>query len=667
MPAAPRTRLPLQLGTTFVREVMVAAALIAALPVLPALLIVLLGASDSKLGAQLGPGAWVLPFVGPAVLLAIGYASLRRAPLRRPSDILIDARGLVVEGGPQHGLELEWASVEPEHWRVVDVTRARRLVVGDPHEVVLAEATSSAERRSFELTARTLRELSRFARASEANDRTPPRGPDVLACTACGSAVAPDDADEVRCDHCAAAVAIPAELRARVRHAADVRRTKSAAADAIVTLLDQPTASSTSRSVLLLAVPLVLAWMFCAWVAYRLELVHALRGESALGLLYFVAVSGVGCYLAARALADRRGTFALITHELAALAPPRPGAHHLCRACGAPLREPPHEVVVICAYCETENVLGFDVHRERRTHDEQQFELRDALARRTRQRIGSVVLIAAAGLAAFVAFRIGGAAVPTALRAAGYVEDPSEMPLPSGPAHEATVTVVPPLPGAPVEEVRIPRIELRSTLSEGRAIYDRVWYCRTRELAAGEKGAGTFRVTRWRKTGDSDQTDVRTATSVEGALGASFVACVLERPWRTTELGVALFDVSDRVVKRLRPPSLSVAKPPLTEVDQTLLSVEPSEAVVTEETRPGAMWRRYSVRANAKFLLPGFENRCGLGTTFAREASQGCIVVAREAGDLVVLSEARLFELTTRGWCTTDRCYCGGDALCSSP
>ncbi|MBI2394351.1 MAG: hypothetical protein HYV09_32575 [Deltaproteobacteria bacterium] len=668
MPAGSRTRLPLQLGTTFVGEVIVAAILIAAMPLLPFLLIVLLG-SDSKIGeGQIGPGAWVLALLGPGVVLLIGYASLKRAPKRRPSDILIDPRGLVVEGGSHHGLEVEWASTEPEHWRVVDEGRLKRLVLlGHDSELTLAETSSASERRSFDLTVRTLRELTRFARSSQSPERTPPRGPEVLSCRACGSAVAPDDADVVRCDHCAASVAIPAELRARVRHAAEVRRAKSEAARAIVTLLVQPSASATTRSIMLLALPVVLAWIFSAWGTYRLEAAHALRGDSVLGLMYFVAVSGVGCFLAGRALADRRGTFALVTHELSALAPPRPGAHHLCRACGAPLWEPPHEVVVICAYCETENVLGFDVHRERRAHDEQRFELRDALARRTRQRITSVVLVAAAGLAAVVALRIGTAALRTSLEAAGYVDDPSQMPLPTGPAYEATVTLEAPSPAAQVEKVHVPRVEMHSTLSEGRPLYNRVWECRARELAAGAEGAGTVRVTRWRKAGDTAQDEVRTAISVEGALGPSFSACVLERPWTTRDLGVALFSVSDRIVKRLRPPSLSVVKPLLADrIDTTLLSVEPSEPVAADETAPGGMWRSYRLRANAKFLVAGFENRCGLGTTYARQATQGCVVVSYEPGDTLVVTETLSFRLTAGGWCTTGRCYCGGDALCGS-
>jgi uncharacterized Zn finger protein (UPF0148 family) len=660
MPAPSRTRLPLQLGTTFVSEVIVAAILLAAMPLLPFLAIVFFARSQSQVGEQqIGAGAWVLTFLAPAVVLLIGYASLRRAPKRRPSDMLIDPRGLVVDGGPAHGVEIEWTSMEPEQFRVSEQGRVNRLVAG---EITLGETSSASERRSFDLTVRTLRELTRFARGS---DETARPAPEILACSACGNPVAPDDTDAVRCDHCGSSVAVPAPLRARVRHAGEVRTAKSAAARAIVTLLDQPTASATSLAIILLALPLILAWSFSAWVTYRLEAAQALRSESVLGLIYFVAVSGVGCYLVGRALADRRGTFALITHELSAIAPTRPGAHHLCRACGAPLLEPPHQVVAICAYCETENVLGFDVHRARRAHVEQQFELRDALARRNKQRMVSVMLVAAAGLAAFVAVRVGAAALHVSLQTAGYVDDPSEMPQPPGPPYEASVTFEPPRPGAQAEKVLIPRIEMRSTLSEGTALYNRVWDCHVRELNGGAKGAATFQITRWRKSGDNADAEVRTSTSLDGALGSSFTACVLERPWTSRDLGVAVFKLSDRVVQRLRPPSLSAVKPLLEKrVDATLLSVEPSEPVAVDETRPTAMWRTYSVRSKAKFLEAGFENRCGLGTTYAREASQGCIIVEHEAGDALILTETLSFQLTPRGWCAGERCFCGGDTVC---
>jgi len=82
------------------------------------------------------------------------------------------------------------------------------------------------------------------------------------------------------------------------------------------------------------------------------------------------------------------------------------------------------------------------------------------------------------------------------------------------------------------------------------------------------------------------------------------------------------------------------------------------------------MWRTYSVRSNAKFLTKGFANRCGLGTTYAREVTQGCVVVPYEPGETLKITEALSFQLTSRGWCTTgsfgQRCYCGGDTLCGS-
>ena len=106
-----------------------------------------------------------------------------------------------------------------------------------------------------------------------------------------------------------------------------------------------------------------------------------------------------------RAQVAGRAAVRLVTTRFAAVAPEVPGAPASCRHCGGPLPEVPSEqLVVLCAYCRSENVLGTLLapvaRREEGQAGDLGAELRARLAQRRRYRLISLASLALLAMSA---------------------------------------------------------------------------------------------------------------------------------------------------------------------------------------------------------------------------------------------------------------------------
>src|SRR4051794_5363035 len=104
----PHVRLPLQIGTSSVWSLARASASLFAGPTLSLLMVAAM--VNGRVPVWLGVG---LAFGG-LLLLPFALAHLRYAVRDRPSDVLLSADGLRVEGGRYHGLVIGWTEVDRE-------------------------------------------------------------------------------------------------------------------------------------------------------------------------------------------------------------------------------------------------------------------------------------------------------------------------------------------------------------------------------------------------------------------------------------------------------------------------------------------------------------------------------------------------------------------------
>ena len=171
-------------------------------------------------------------------------------------------------------------------------------------------------------------------------------------------------------------------------------------------LVNQPGALRTSFFVFLAAIPSLLAWPAAILFGGFLYALCFLRVTN--GFLLAIAATGIIAalyYLVRGQLTDRQA-LRLLTMGFAARAPGAEGGAHHCRSCNGPLVEPPGQVLVRCAYCGAENVLGLDVRGDANKTQEQVQSLDEALFRRgierTRWRYSAFAAIAMLAIVAIL-------------------------------------------------------------------------------------------------------------------------------------------------------------------------------------------------------------------------------------------------------------------------
>jgi hypothetical protein len=353
----------------------------------------------------------------------------------RPSDVLLDGRGLRIDGGVHHGRAIPWAHVDParcalETQQVKRYTLLRifgnffavllsllargnrffwiepalidiaKLSVGlrDGSKVVVAEAERPVEKESLEALFDAIRssgwhETHAGQAASPApvpaargRNRHTAMGLQVLICMRCGGIAAPEDKPQVVCRYCQSPVAVPPDLQERIRAANQVAAGRGTSDRLVGKLLQQPGAKRTGTRLFAAAVPMMLAWP-AALAAIAVEAsANALGFGSAVELLLFPIAVILGLFFILRAKLADRFALRLLTLDFGAQRPARAGDPHTCRQCDAPLPERPGSVLVRCVYCGADNVLGLDLRRDAGKATREASSLEDALAKRTKER-----------------------------------------------------------------------------------------------------------------------------------------------------------------------------------------------------------------------------------------------------------------------------------------
>lgn len=340
-------------------------------------------------------------------LLAFGLLA-KQARNRRASDLVVDATALRIEGGSQNGRSFAWsdlagARIEENRKEYVKtstpfgekVEYLNLLIFTDRTniETTVAEALDPVEKSSLADIARAVK-AAHDASAGPLPAPAKPIVPSVVYCTACGAPVAPADAAMVACHQCGAVVAMRGDLRQNIATAARVAMERSHVDALVAKLLDQPGANATNRRIAAFAALFLLSpIVFLTVIALAL-------GKSAVMLYGAVICASWG--FTSWAIADRLAVRALVM-GFAARAPVAEGHPYGCRRCGGPL--PPASdgrVVVACAYCRAENVIGLDAFAHDRTPDEHaDLELGTALSSRSKERAWASLKLAA-GVVLFI-------------------------------------------------------------------------------------------------------------------------------------------------------------------------------------------------------------------------------------------------------------------------
>jgi hypothetical protein len=322
--------------------------------------------------------------VGGVVVLGFGVRKFARAWRARPTDIVLGADGLRIDGGQRHGLELQWKEVGTP--QVVDITtkddigRVCELRLDD---LAIAEADDDGEITSLEEVASAVQ-----ARIKASKGHKPPAraSSSVLACHRCGAPLAPAAEDSVVCSHCQERTAMPPDVRERVRAAAVWPAARRRVDRLAARLLDQPGAQSTT---ILLVLSLALiggAWPATVWAyvhAYRAHHLTFARGFELAALPFLLVIDGF--FLSRVRMVDRRALASFVS-VFGASPPAVPGDPPRCRSCSAPLRTSDDATVVRCVFCDVSNVTGVDLRSLAGRTEESQDSLEEELRRRGEER-----------------------------------------------------------------------------------------------------------------------------------------------------------------------------------------------------------------------------------------------------------------------------------------
>ncbi len=387
-----------------------------------------------------GTGGWALITV-PLGAYFVVYAAAHavRSWRTRPSDALLDAAGMTLEGGAQHGLHLQWSEIDPQQTHA-ETTKETRItlvkIVADviflvlstladnpelapPEKVAirrlhvatrdgrrwrLAEAEHPDEQRSLDALLGSIQQKLGLTGAT-----APALPPEVLECAGCGAPVPPSESEQAACRYCGAWTPVPQALRARVRAHRSVQTSRHATAVAVAALLKQPGARRASLVLALAACVAAGTWAFLLFAL-------AIAGVSDVGLFEVAVVLFTGMlaslvlFVAGRAALAKRRALRVLAASFGARAPRDARGSFACRRCGGPLPDA-RELVVPCAYCDTENILGLDLRSEVAPSVEHELSIQQVLAARRKEgrfwrlaALATLALVPVAGGTAYASF-----------------------------------------------------------------------------------------------------------------------------------------------------------------------------------------------------------------------------------------------------------------------
>jgi hypothetical protein len=405
MPAGSDVRIPLQTGATALRTLAKAPVGAGILGGLAALTLCGNGRIvDLLADTHHSP---VPAIVATVVACLVGVAAYGS----RATEAVVGLDGITLEAGATHvpwhdvtGVRVEdhlqtSKRVGREHVDALERTVVLERGSGEP--IPVAAAVDVGEDEMLGAVADALRGAWGAARARDSApvapaapapsaEPAPPHHADLVICSGCGAAIAPADEPVVTCPFCQTEVAMPEPLRRRINSAARTQENDRLTDTLVADLLRQP---STAR---------VNAWLAAVAVAHgAIGLAYWAFAKSQWNLgipLLFAGLLVLLHGLARRRVADRIAIGALV--RAAARAPEKPGGPRTCHSCGAPLPAPPKEgsIVLACAYCSAQNVLGLDAVAGAGTRSVGAVELAEAIARRDAARRGAVGRIGVGGV-----------------------------------------------------------------------------------------------------------------------------------------------------------------------------------------------------------------------------------------------------------------------------
>jgi hypothetical protein len=462
-PESVLARLPLQIGTTATWSAgRAAAALFPGLAILGVAVAVAMA-----LGSNVSDGGRLVIALVVLGLMLVGYAiaHLVGAIRTRASDVVLVADGLIVDGGRLHGERIGWNELTVP-FAELEETSARRLTMktmllvalsivaernlaGQLREPVKVWRLHVHHRGARRTIAETDRPIERDSMAAAAASvcavvsgrryvaQAPAVAARVVTCGRCGGPVIPDDLPTVACVYCHAPVQLPPEVRGQAAATKMLSQGRSAAAEIIAKLRNQPRAAHANAWLLVIS-----AVMFGAWpVGWGLIAFHVLddgfqASDVGFLLLPFAAVLA-GFFFARGRLADR-GALQLLTLGFGALAPQREGQPARCRRCQAPLPGAGLGGVTQCRYCAAENIVGLDLRPgvDQARAEQQTFD--EALRARTREKrlwttLTVVAAIALLGWVGGTAMYVAGMPIDTASTSPSPAPTPAPTATPTSP------------------------------------------------------------------------------------------------------------------------------------------------------------------------------------------------------------------------------------------
>jgi LSD1 subclass zinc finger protein len=322
--------------------------------------------------------------IGGFVVMAFGARKFARAWRARPTDIVLEADGLRIDGGQRHGMAFAWNEVGPA--KVVDITTnddLGRVCQLRLDELAIAEADDVDEIASLEEVAEAVRAR---VEASRGQPRAARASASTLACRRCGAPLAPVAEELAVCPHCQERTAMPPDVRERVRAAALLPAARRRVDRLVAHLLDQPGAQSTTVLLVLSLLFIGGAWPVTIWAyvhAYHAHQLTVARGFELAALPILLVIDGF--FLSRVRMVDRRALASFVT-VFGASPPAVPGDPPRCRSCSAPLHMTDDATVVRCVFCDVSNITGVDLRSLAGRTQDSQDSLEDALRRRSEQR-----------------------------------------------------------------------------------------------------------------------------------------------------------------------------------------------------------------------------------------------------------------------------------------
>jgi hypothetical protein len=321
---------------------------------------------------------------------------------RRASDLLLGREDLAVSSGPLHLTRISYRAVDPARFALrrsdgADWDRAVLILDGE----VAAASRDQDEERSLAVVVETVHALA--AQAAGERRAARERPPGVVCCDGCGAPVPPRDADRATCGHCGAAVVLPAEVREQMQALRGLAAARAETERLLRRLLRQPSAGQTNLLLAVAVPPLLLGWPLAGVLfdeMYQARHVFSFVHGAALFVAALSFTHGLSWLLRAHVVG--RAAVRLVATRFAAVPPEVPGEPCSCRHCGGPLPvDRDDQLLSICAYCRSENVLGTNLVPEARRETAQAEDLGAELAARLAERrryrlvsLASLVLLA---------------------------------------------------------------------------------------------------------------------------------------------------------------------------------------------------------------------------------------------------------------------------------